>query len=287
MSARRVALALLALCAGAAAAVLFLGPRAPGDIAVQPKDVSLQQLAAVPAGRWQALAQQRIFFGHQSVGVDILDGIADIQVELPAIGLVRTAGGPDAQPGKPGLMESPIGSNTDPESKIRDFVEKLRQAGPGGADIALMKFCYVDVFAGVDVDKLFTIYKQAMANVQQALPKTTIVHCTVPLTASRSGWRSRLKRLLGKVPQDDDDDRARHRFNERLRAEYGGKQPMFDLAAAESTLPDGSRTECMVDGEPIPCLAACYTHDGGHLNATGRRAVARELLGVLAGLAER
>lgn len=174
-----------------------------------------------------------------------------------------------------------IGRNTDPESKLRDFADRLHKAGPGAVDVALLKFCFVDVTAGVDVDKLFANYQTAVAKLQQELPGTTLVHCTVPLTSPRSGLRARLKRLLGKGAADDADNRVRQQFNERLRAEYGGKQPLFDLALAESTLPDGSRTERAIDGAKVPCLAACYTADGGHLNEVGRRAVARELLRVL------
>jgi lysophospholipase L1-like esterase len=71
------------------------------------------------------------------------------------------------------------------------------------------------------------------------------------------------------------DNARRELFNDRLRAEYGGREPVFDLAAIES------------GGVGPRSLRADYTEDGGHLNALGRRDVATALLALFSSIARR
>jgi hypothetical protein len=77
---------------------------------------------------------------------------------------------------------------------------------------------------------------------------------------------------------------ARSRFNALLRAEYAGKEAVFDLAAAESTYPDGRQASFDWKGASYPRLIAGYSYDGRHLNESGRRWVAAHLLRFLAEL---
>lgn len=270
---RRLSFAALAT-ALAAAAFLLLGSAAPGDIMVRPEDISLDPLRKVPAASWQSLARQRLFFGHQSVGQDILAGIAAIQRELslPAWPIA-----PGARGAGPGLHEAKVGGNTDPTSKLSAFDAAVRGAAPA-FDVAMLKLCYIDVVATTDVRALFDSYRATMATLERDVPGTRLLHCTVPLTATRVQWKTRLKRLLGKVPADDADNRARHAWNELVRAEYGPRGRIVDVAAAESTLPDGSAVRWQIGSDVFPCLAQCYTTDGGHLNDVGQRAVARAVL---------
>jgi hypothetical protein len=266
-------------------AVRLMGETIPGDVMIDPKAVDLSALDRVPAATWEELARKRIYFGHQSVGHDLIAGITDIrgsrpQIQLDVVETADLAGLPG-----PAFAHSGVGSNTDPESKIRDFVKHIEAAGPAGVDIAFLKFCYVDVTAATPVEKLFATYKEAMARIERDFPRTTLVHVSVPLTLPQSGLKARVKKLLGRQPEGYEDNRARAAFNAMLRTEYAGKRPFFDLAAAESTLPDGSAVRVEIGSDTIPCLAKCYTSDGGHLNETGRVVVAREALLVLAELA--
>ena len=41
----------------------------------------------IPREHWAQLAQKKIFFGHRSVGYNIIDGIKDIMAERPYIKL--------------------------------------------------------------------------------------------------------------------------------------------------------------------------------------------------------
>jgi len=270
---------ILIVCVLGIAVVAFQASATPGDTMLRSEDISLAELAAVPAARWRALASERIYFGHQSVGRDILAGVEAIQTELPQIGLRIVAGEPAALQGRPGLAHAPIGDNGAPASKVRAFTRQLEAAGADGVDIALMKFCYVDVGIDTDIEAMFADYRQAAARWREAHPHTRFVHCTVPLCAVHTTWKERLKGLLGRG--DGAANRRREAFNQLLRSEYRGREPLFDLAMAEATLPDGTR----VTAGGVPCLAACYTSDGGHLGTVGRRAAAREFLRVLADLA--
>ena len=62
------------------------------------------------------------------------------------------------------------------------------------------------------------------------------------------------------------------------------KKPLFDLAAIESTAPDGTRASFVRDGKTYYQMVSDYTHDGGHLNELGQKRVAEQLLVFLAGL---
>jgi lysophospholipase L1-like esterase len=72
--------------------------------------------------------------------------------------------------------------------------------------------------------------------------------------------------------------------NELLIKEYDGKEPVFDLAKTESTLPDGTRETFTKDGKTHYSMVLEYTHDGGHLNETGHKKAAEQLLILLASL---
>ncbi len=45
---------------------------------------TLPSIKGVPAETWQKLSQKKIYFGHQSVGNNIIDGIKDIMKENPS-----------------------------------------------------------------------------------------------------------------------------------------------------------------------------------------------------------
>jgi len=273
-------IAFLVISAVTVPAFLALKPKPQGDMILHDADLSYAELQKVPLQRWHGLSTKRIYFGHKSVGAEVLIGVKDLQAELQQINLRIFHGDPASLHDNSGLAESSIGANFDPESKIDDFAAKLLAAGPNATDVAIMKFCYVDIDRNTDVGKLFAGYKATIANLQEKLPQTTLIHCTVPLTSRHNSLKAVAKRLLRRAQDSSQDNLSRERFNEMMRAEYRGKQAIIDIAAVESTLPDGQKVS---DGG-IPCLAACYTYDGGHLNEVGRRVVATEFLRVLAGL---
>jgi hypothetical protein len=148
-----------------------------------------------------------------------------------------------------------------------------------------MKFCFADIMRDTEVNKLFAIYREAIAELKRRDPKVTIVHVTVPLTEGTSGLRRFVNNIIGRVGNNDMANIRRHEFNTLLMNAYNG-EPVFDLEAAESTRPDGSRESFRHDGNTYYAIAPSYSSDaGGHLNEAGRRVVAKAFLHALANAA--
>lgn len=144
-----------------------------------------------------------------------------------------------------------------------------------------MKFCFVDVEQDTDVKALFARYQTTVRGLQERHPRTTFVHVTMPLTTVPSGPKAFVKRLLGRDRTREQNSR-REDLNALMRAAYQGREPLFDLARLEATAPDGRTETFEWKGRQVPALVPAYTGDGGHLDASGRRRMARELVALLA-----
>jgi hypothetical protein len=243
--------------------------------------VSLSPVRNIPESQWQKLAGKKIFFGHQSVGYNIVEGLEQIEKQVPRIKLniVEIKRPSDLNGAE--FAHAEIGENEDPHSKMQAFADYLEKGIGAKADIVFFKFCYVDINAGSDIDKMFSEYKETMGRLKKKYPRLIFIHATVPLKESKTTVRSLIKTVLGK----EDQNIKRNRYNDMLRKEYGGKEPLFDIARAESTRPDGTRSSFTKNGTTYYSLATEYSDDGGHLNEAGQLAVAQELLILLAQLA--
>lgn len=236
----------------------------------------LASLDAVPQRAWERLAARRIWFGHQSVGFNIIEGVLELLRARPSIAL-RVIESDDPRPADgPALIHARLGANVDPDSKIRGFAERM-DAGIGAwADIALFKLCYADIHAGTDVAAVASRLIGSTDAIARRFPDVALVHCTVPLTALPSAPKRWAKRLLGKPVREFADNAKRAEFNGLLRDRHGRMGLLFDIARIESTRPDG-RPE-----RNGTAMHGAYTADRGHLNARGRLAVAAEFLRCLA-----
>jgi hypothetical protein len=89
---------------------------------------------------------------------------------------------------------------------------------------------------------------------------------------------TRLKaKLTGNLRYGRDENVRRERLNALIRAEYADDH-LFDLAAVESTRPDGTRVSGRHDGSDYFALHDGYASDLGHLNAAGAEVAARAWL---------
>lgn len=241
----------------------------------------MRSLSDVRAIEWEALANRRIFFGHQSVGRNILAGVRKVLERDPRITLrlVQTdaPGGVDG----PAFIDANIGRNGDPESKAAAFVRAIESGFGDSGGIALFKYCYVDVLPSTDVDALFDDYVETIESLKLEYPGLTIVHVTLPLKRLRGGKREWVMRLLGRST-DMALHAKRSRYNDLLRAKYEGTDPIFDLAALESTRADGTRSAVRYRGRTVYTLAPEWTNDGVHLNEAAQIRVAEQLLILLA-----
>jgi hypothetical protein len=223
----------------------------------------------------------KIYFGHQSVGANILDGIRDLQGGRSDVRLDIVSLGDRTVPSGPYFAESLVGKNGKPGTKCDAFGKHVAELAPDSLDIALMKFCYVDFKKGTDVPAVLAIYRSMVDSLRKKAPHVTFVHVTVPLTVRTAGWKKILKRVLGREEASDIENAKRNEFNEMLRQQYGS-EPVFDLAAIESTYPDGAREYFSAQGKPVYTLISGFTDDGAHLNKAGRDVAARELVHLLA-----
>ena len=229
----------------------------------------------IDAAAFSVLQHKRIYFGHQSVGANIIEGVRD----LGRLNIVESCR-PEAFT-IPALGHSTIGRNHEPRTKIDAFAEILGGLG-NKLDMAFLKFCYVDVTEASDHAGLFDYYRQVLAQLAAAYPRTRFIHLTLPVTV----MPGLLRRLVGGLRRRHNraayDNLARAEYNRLLAQAYAGREPLFDLAAVESTTASGHRLRYRLQGREFHTLVPDYSSDGRHLSETGRRVVAAELLGFLA-----
>ena len=230
------------------------------------------------------LAEKRVFFGHQSVGGNIMDGIADLERERQSLRL-RIVSLDKASIEDGGFFaHAPVGRNGDPASKTDEFARLLDDGLATRVDIAFHKYCYADISEDTDVAPIFRHYLQTMARLRVAHPNVTFVHVTTPLVTVQSGPKALAKMILGRAPGGYQSNRRREQFNDLMRKQYTGREPLFDLAAIESSAPDGTKVSTVFKGSSTRTLFPRYASDAGHLNEFGRRRTAEELVVLLAGL---
>ena len=222
--------------------------------------------SAIATADLTAVAHTRVFFGHQSVGMNVLDAVpgvyADHGVSAPPMEQGRTEPGPNGG----FIAHQFIGENFKPLLKLEDFDRTMRGGMGRQVDVALMKFCYVDISTSTDVDALFARYRDTMDALQRDFPNVTFIHVTDPLTTVSGG---------------EADNVARERLNALIRGEYAGRH-LFDLAAIESTKPDGTRVSGRYDNQGYFALYDGYAADVGHLNAIGAKIAATAFLDAIA-----
>jgi hypothetical protein len=251
------------------------------------KDMTPDQITQASAGETapmpvedavRRLASQRVYFAHQSVGGNIMDGVASILPKDSTFKVVKTSD-PKSVTG-PAFVHFDVGKNEDPASKNADLLRVLDARAKPDSAVVLLKYCYIDVNLGTDIDKVFAGYRETVSQVRAKHPDVTLVHVTMPLTVDATGPKSAIYHLIGR-PTFRDVNAKRNRFNTMLRKEFG-TEPIFDLARYESTRPDGSRQQATHGGETVYALAPEYTNDGGHLTPEAQKLIAGQFLSVLA-----
>lgn len=231
--------------------------------------VNYNKLESISATAWKELSEKKIYFGHQSVGENIINGFSQITNDNPFIrlSLVETYKIDDVHKGN--LAHSKVGRNKKPLSKISEFAEHINGGLGDKVDIAFFKFCYIDINAETDVKALFETYRESMQTLRINYKSTQFVHVTVPLKVVQKGPRAFVKRLIGRPIGGYKDNIKRNQFNDMLREEYVQNEPIYDLANIESTYPDGNRMIFKDKGKQYFSLVPEYSYDGRHLNEQG------------------
>ena len=254
--------------------------------------MTLPSIDDVPKECWAKLAEKRIFFGHKSVGSNIIEGINDIidEREYIRLNIVQTDNCKDFD--QPIFAHSSVGRNTEPASKMKSF-RSIMDAGIGKkVDIAFFKFCFVDITRDSDPREILDNYRALMEDMKVRYPQARFLHATVPLCSVPRGVKRPLKEcaklLIGRPRiMTLDDNIMRQRYNTLLRDAYSQTQHVFDLALIESVNPDGFRCYATKGTEKVFVMVPEYTDDGGHLNEEGRKKIAEQLLIILAEVANK
>lgn len=231
----------------------------------------------------QGLQTMRIFFGHRSVGNNILKGLEEILLHFPEIHLNIVNLDSNSQLPEHYLAHYSLGENGNPLSKCDAFLAHIPTMLENEAQVGIFKFCFVDIDEKTNIENVFKYYQQTIQTARERYPDLTIVHVTVPLLAGSKGMKKKMKRWLGVADWSDASNIKRNQFNRLLLHTYQG-EPIYDLAALESTYLDGRREGFKSNGEVYYELIAEYTNDGGHLNTRGRKIAAVGLIKVLADL---
>jgi hypothetical protein len=244
----------------------------------------------VATANWDSLKKRRIFFGHQSVGKNILDGMRQLSEQHPEVQLnfvnldkaseLNSVALHEADEGW--FADAYIGENGHPDAKLMEFASSIEKMPD--LDIALAKFCYLDIGPQSNVQAIFQNYKQSMERLKILYPEVAFVHFTSPLSVLQTGPKAWVKQLIGRDISGYKDNIKRHEYNQLLRKEYLGKEPLFDIALLESTRQDGTRMSFTHEGQEYFALAPEYSPDDGHLNTIGQIYIASEFLKFLADL---
>lgn len=216
----------------------------------------------------KAISNKRIYFGHQSVGKNILSGIKTLDT---AINITNLSDSQDLNQASSFFIHSFIGENYKPQKKCDDFTSTIINVLQGKVDIVAMKFCYVDINSKTDVDSLLSYYDKTVQKIKSTFPNIRIVHITAPLTRNHT-LKDKFKILL-----KGDDNVQRNKYNSLLKKQYNN-EPIFDLASLEATNIDCSKTGYKKNATTIFALSPEYTDDGGHLNEIGGKYVALKFI---------
>lgn len=247
--------------------------------------VTYTRLADVPSEKLAALSQKSYFFGHQSVGRNTLDGLRMLMADHPALKLKIVEGTDPALAGPGVLLNANLGQNRHPDTKLAAFGQAMNGGLGGKVDAAFLKFCYVDMNREGDPARLFADYKKEVDALKAKYPDTTFVHFTLPIKTVPTGIKTTIKNLIGRKVPEQLDDARRAEYNELMRKEYQGKEPLFDIAHFESVAAStGKRNTFMQDGKVVEAMAPENSDDGGHLTDSGRRWIAEQLVVFLANM---
>ena len=235
----------------------------------------------------EKLAGKTIYFGHQSVGSNILHGIEELKGKYPWLSVSIDKIDNIKKTTDMQVLHSFVGENGKPSSKNDSFKKTIVNDLAGSIDIAVLKYCYVDLNAKSDINKIFNNYKKTVQFINKTYPNVIIIHFTVPLTTNQGGIKAVIKKILGRPVGGAVENVIRNQYNELIKNEYAIKGNIFDLAELESTKIDGGVNQFKYNGKDYKSLVRGYTDDGQHLNKTGRKYIAEHFLLFLADIITR
>jgi len=248
-------------------------------ILLRQNDVSKNMIPEI-SNNINLISHKNIYFGHRSVGENIISGINKIISKEGRKEFVIKELKSNSKIDGNYFFHSNIGRNGDPKSKFKEFTDIVNNLANKNLEIAMMKLCFVDITKKTNINEVFQSYVAMIDSLQNKYPNLTFIHFTVPLK-SKPSWIHGIKNFIKNRDIDDQQDNInRNKYNELLLTKYPRKY-IFDLAGFESTYPSGKRESIVVNGELYYSLIKDYTDDGGHLNELGQQVIASEFINKL------
>lgn len=230
--------------------------------------------AMITKEKLSSLPGKRVYFGHQSVGSNIIEGVENTIIKNEELNFIKILTFDEYLQLDSAdtdscfyLIHSNIGRNTYPKLKLTEFRKKVDSLQ--NIDAAFMKFCYVDITRETDVDSLYDNYSITMSTLKTKYPEIKFLYFTAPLTSKENPVIVLLKKILRRP---DDMNKNRNRYNNLIRQTENIN--LFDLAFLESH--DEMKT--LMKGNKEFLLKKYSTEDGGHLNSMGSEIIGKQLL---------
>ena len=252
--------------AGCLLAILLSGlPPAPAaGIVVGYTNVAA--VAGYPQATMNRIGQFRWYFAHASVGVNMMEGIADLHAANAAFyPFTSTSDTNDYPPAATanGLIYENDRGNPGWQAKFDAFTNSI---GCGWRDpkvnLVLDKLCFIDPDADVNY------YIDSMTNLEARFPETLFVYATMPITTDADG-----------------DNDLRNTYNNALRGWVAShNRVLFDVADIEAHNTNGALSTFVYAGRTNQQMYAGNTSDGGHLSVLGRQQVAKGFYAVCCAL---
>jgi hypothetical protein len=236
--------------------------------------------AGVGPAKWSGIGARTVYFAHQSVGADIVAGVESLKRDhsLP-LRIVRATD--PSTISDPAFVHFFVGQKRDYASKNAALLRLLEAPTRAHQPVVVFKYCHGDIKSPDDGNAMFEAYHDTVDTIQFEHPDVTVVHSTIPLAlVAENAVKSGARLFLG-LHSERELAVARHRYNELLRTEFGGTEPIFDIAKLQATRQDGTIERFAFGGAFIETLAADNTSDGCSLSACAQTVAAAELLEVL------
>jgi len=213
-------------------------------------------------------------FLHQSTGQYMLDAIPAVAgFASPDTSKIRSIQWAPQDIGN-GINELWF-STSDVLQKTNDFATFVNEGTNGTYyETFLFKYCFLDQWQTANPSQtpqeVLAHYKQTVSALHAQFPGKRFVHMTWPIY-EEVGWTEQENVTHGK-------------YNQLLRAEYGGKEPIFDLADIEATRADGTSCTFVEAGTstswPVFCPGEAEP-DHGHPGPGASTRLARVFLYML------
>ena len=124
------------------------------------------------------IGQLKWYFAHASVGVNMMDGVADLRAMSTNLYQFRGASEDEVPPTATltGMVYEYDRGNPGWQAKVDDFEAYVSNGWRfPKVNLAVNKFCYIDQTASLNY------YLSLMSNLEAAFPETVFVHTTIPL----------------------------------------------------------------------------------------------------------